>query len=168
MYWLFDEKLQEIYSFYQIFFPEIIKADGNTIYNLESDSGDNIKFSDKNVLNIIKTKSIKPIKINYQIKIMGNLISYTNIDSGKNITFIKKDRFYEHNDTSKVKRLIFNFEYKLTDNHRLPELTSKSYDYFYENISFGVYRIDDNSIYVEETNNKNNSNRNFLLQKNLS
>jgi hypothetical protein len=45
---------------------------------------------------------------------------------------------------------MFLFKYKNTENNRLPNLNKNNYDFYYENISFNIYDISDNTLFVEQ------------------
>ncbi len=176
MFWLLDEinntKIQDTYIFTQIFKPEYTSVDDNTIYKIGLDLDkidgmtllpDNFKIQDKKIEDYISFNSIEPIQIDYQIKIIGNLISYYNSGSEKIYTFIKKEKVMEQNK----KKLVLNIEYKLVDNHKIPDLTSNSYDSYFDKIKFNIYKINDKILYIKEINKQQNSFRCYLLTQNI-
>jgi hypothetical protein len=153
MLWIFNKKLiNDTFVFYQIFIPNKIYKDneisGNIICNLEN----NLITPD--------LSKYKNIKLNYEIKIMGNIISYRNINSSEVLTFTKK----ESHDLSD--NLILTYEYKLVDNHRLPELTS--YDFHYNDIEFNIYYNIENELFILQNNKSNNSSTNYWIKQSLN
>ena len=87
MFWLFDKDIKESYKFIQIFELNEILIDSDAIYRLNLNVFP--KISGVNYANIIKEKNIKPIIINYCIKIIGNSISYTDLSDNNTISFVK-------------------------------------------------------------------------------
>jgi len=151
MLWLLNKNLlNNNFIFYQIFDTNnvIYNLDNNVVYNLDNKQPINIPL-----------ENYKNIKINFEIKIMGNIIMYKNIlDKNYVLTFTKKEIH------CKSKNLVLQHEYKLVDNHRLPELTS--YDFHYPNIEFDIYYNNDNynKIFIIQKNNSNNSNTSYFIQ----
>ena len=146
-----EELLNDNFIFYQIFNPNnISNCNNNIIYNLEN--------------NIISQDftDYKNIKINYEIKIMGNIIMYKKlkeideIDDNEILTFIKKETYDLSNN------LILTYEYKLVDNTRLPELTS--YDFHYKNMEFNIYYKNYDKLFIMQKNKSNNSSTNYWIQ----
>jgi hypothetical protein len=152
MLWIFNKKLLEVDNdliFYQIFNTNnIFNDDNNKIFNLENN---NLIFKD--------FKDYKNIKINYEIKIMGNIISYKKLDDNEILTFTKQE---SHNISD---NLILTHEYKLIDNNRLPELSS--YDYHYLNIEFDIYYRDYTKLFIIQNNKSNNSTTNYWIQNSI-
>jgi hypothetical protein len=152
MLWILNkELLNDNFIFYQIFNPNnISNCNNNIIYNLEN--------------NIISQDftDYKNIKINYEIKIMGNIIMYKKlkeideIDDNEILTFIKKETYDLSNN------LILTYEYKLVDNTRLPELTS--YDFHYKNMEFNIYYKNYDKLFIMQKNKSNNSSTNYWIQ----
>ena len=190
MFWLFNintntnanadtNKFTDEYKFLQIFKSQSIIIDNNTIYKIgeDSDNLDNLDNSDNSdnldnnfkIDNIdietwISNNLIEKLEIEYQIKIMGNIISYHNLKTNQIITFLKKEKVIEY--TKNKNKLVFEIEYKIIDNHKLPELISSSYDYFYNKIKFSIYKINNNIMYIKEINKSNNSFRKYLITQN--
>ncbi len=65
------------------------------------------------------------------------------------------------------KKLVLNIEYKLVDNHKIPDLTSNSYDSYFDKIKFNIYKINDKILYIKEINKQQNSFRCYLLTQNI-
>jgi len=159
MLWLLDNVLKENYTFAQIFNSEKISIDSDTIYSLGKE------------INTKKINGIIPIKYSFSIKRAGKLISYTNLETGKTITFTKKENIIYPNENPNEnpnKYLIFVYNYKLVDVHRLPIIKSDLYDNYYENISMDIYSIDNNTMYVHEKNISNNFERKYFIVKNYA
>ena len=152
MLWIFNKKLLNLDNdliFYQIFNTNnIFNDDNNKIFNLENN---NLIFKD--------FKDYKNIKINYEIKIMGNIISYKKLDDNEILTFTKQE---SHNISD---NLILTHEYKLIDNNRLPELSS--YDYHYLDIEFDIYYRDYTKLFIIQNNKSNNSTTNYWIQNSI-
>ncbi len=155
MFWLFDNKLEENYTFAQIFASELMELDGNTVYNLTSE------------LDTKKITGIVPTTYSFTVRVSGQLISWTNLETGKTITFSKKDNvIYPKENPNKY--LIFNYNYKIVDSHRLPMLKTNLYDYYCENIGLEVYKINNQTLFVHETNKSSISERKYFVVKNYS
>ncbi len=152
MFWLFDEQKKDSYEFYQIF-NKITKTpiDNNEIFVLDS------------VYNPDLIKNINPIKCNFNIRISGQLISYTDLDTKKIITFSKKEE-----KSDKKSLTYFRHIYKSVDNHRLPQLKKDFYDYYYEHIEFNIYVINNNCMFIHEINKSNGNERNYCVSTGLS
>ena len=152
MLWIFNKNLlNNNIIFYQVFNNKSFYNDNNNIiYNLEYNESNN------NLL-----KDLQNLKINFEIKILGNIIMYKNLNNNEILTFTKKET-YDITDN-----LVLKYEYQLIDNHRLPELTS--YDYHYIDIEFDIYYNDDNhdKLFIIQNNKSNNSSTNYWIHKNL-
>jgi hypothetical protein len=55
--------------------------------------------------------------------------------------------------------------YELTT-EKIPLLTKKMYDMYYKSITFKIFKISKDILLVFETNNENNSQKNYFLKKN--
>lgn len=162
MFWLFDKDIKPSYNFIQIFELDESQIDLDSIYKLDLDTFPSM--SGNNYLNIVNEKNIKPLIINYCIKIIGNFISYTDIESGKTINFTKQEQFIKPSD-NKFKKPIFDFNYTLVTNNKIPELLSKTYDFNYPDIKFELFQINSNLILIKEHNQSDNSKRNYIIAK---
>jgi hypothetical protein len=152
MFWLFDENIKESYEFFQIF-NKINKTviDNNEVCILDS------------VYDVNKIKNLTPIKCNFNIRVCGQLISYTDLDTKKTITFSKRDEISEKNSLT-----FFHNIYKLVDNHRLPHLKKDFYDYYYEHIELNIYVINKNCMFIHEINKSNGNERNYCVSTGIS
>jgi hypothetical protein len=153
MLWLFDEKPSEQYTFSQIYIlnkKDIFNIDDNTVYKLEKTISDKDGNTNKEVNKEIK--DIQPIEFKFCVRQMGQLISWTDLDTKKTITFSKKQNILE-SEKNGLDHLVFNFSYKKVDNHRLPQLKKELYDGYYENIKFNIYVLNKNKWFIEEINN---------------
>jgi len=150
MLWLLNKKLLDNnIIFYQLFNSQnSYNLDNNIIYNLDN--------NDKSVK--IQFTEYKNIKINFEIKIMGNIIMYKNIDTSEIFTFTKKETCCKSNN------LVLQHEYKLVDNHKLPNLPTSFYDYYYNNIEFDIYYTDINKMFIIQINKLNNLSTNYFIQ----
>lgn len=153
MFWLFDDKLEDNYTFTQIFATEQMELDGNTIYNLSSEP------------NTKKIKGIIPKVYSFSIKISGQLISWFNLETGKTYTFSKKENVIDPKENPNG-YLIFNYNYRTVDSHRLPMLKTNLYDYYCENIIINMYKINPQTLFIHEINKSNNSERKYFVVKN--
>jgi hypothetical protein len=153
MFWLIDNILKEEYYFLQIFSNNYIDCDSNKIYKLNE------------LIDYKETENY--VKFNFLIKIMGQLISYTNLETNVTITFSKTENFIDPN-LNVLNKPVFEYNYKIIDNYRLPELLSKQYDYYYEDIELTIFIINNNLLFVKENNKLTNSKRNYWITKDLS
>ena len=157
MFWVFDNIISNNYNFLQIFDNNLIVIDDNEIFDLTQDPA--------KIINLDFIKNIKPIIINYKIKVMGEYISYTNLLTNITLTFCKQEKFIEPNNNN-FNKLIFDFNYNLVDNHCLPELLTKLYDNYIDNLQFEIYKLNDERLFIKEKNMANDSLRNYFITKN--
>ena len=157
MFWFFDINKKDNYYFSQIFNNNSTIIDENIIYKLTD------IISDENKL----IKDITPNIINFKIILIGQLISWTNLKTQEVITFLINEEFIQPKN-NKFNKPIFNYKYQIVDNYRLPQLSSTSYDFNYENIEFEIYNINNNLLFINEHNKSNNSKRNYWITKNYS
>lgn len=162
MFWLFEPN-KEIYDFVQIFENNCNEIDSDYVYKLDLDNFP--KISGTNYYDIVTDKKIQPIIVNYCIKIIGKNISWTNLDTNVTINFIQKYNFVKPSE-NKIDKPIFEFNYKI-NKHKLPELTTCSYDFYYPHIKFEIYKINNNLILIKETNQINNILRNYVVAKKI-
>jgi hypothetical protein len=149
MLWIFNKKLlSQDFIFYQIFNTNNIYHDDNhnIIYNFQNKDSEDYK-------------DFKNIKINYQIKIMGNIIMYKNLDDNEILTFTKKET------SNNIDNLVLTYEYKIVDNHKLPELTS--YDFYYSHLEFNIYYKNYDKLFIIQNNKSNNTSMNYWIQQSL-
>lgn len=157
MFWFLDINKKDTYNFSQIFDNNSTSIDENIIYKLTD-----IISSENKLL-----KDIKPIIINFKIILIGQLISWTNLKTQEVITFLMNEEFIQP-ENNKFNKPIFNYTYKIVDNHRIPQLLSTTYDFNYEDIEFKIYNINNNLLFINEHNKSNNSKRNYWITKNYS
>lgn len=177
MFWLFENNQTDnnqtdnnqtkpkstSYNFFQIFNLASTQIESDTIYKLNSDVFPLILGT--NYHDIIVKNNIKPEIINYCIKIIGKNISWTNLDTLSTTNFIQKYKFINQND-NKLGLPIFEFNY-IIDKNKIPELTSSSYDFYYPEVQFEIFKINNNLILVKELNKTNHSKRNYILTKKI-
>ncbi len=155
MFWLFDEQLKPSYEFFTIHYGNTIEIDDNMVYNLgfEMDSSIESETKSETKQDIIpdpkSISDIVPITFRFEVKIMGQLISWTDLDTKKTVTFTKKEQFIEP-DSNSYSKPVFNYNYKPTDNHRLPNILAKSYDFYYKEIILNVYVLNQNTFFIKE------------------
>jgi len=162
MFWLFDTNVSESYDFVQIFELDKQEIDLDTIYTLNSDLFPIIGGTNYN--DVVKKNNIIPQIFNYCIKVIGSNISYTNLNTNQTVCFQTQQKFIKPSD-NKFNKPIFEFNYKLVDKSKIPDLLSKSYDFYYPNINFELYQINSNLVLVKETEKKNNYIRNYIIAK---
>lgn len=166
MWWLLNNtnandkiKTNTSINFYQIFVNSkiIYNQDNNTIYSFKSGDGE---------LNLnIQLDQIECYNIDYTIKIIDQLISYTNINTGETNVFSFKMNFIKPN-INKYKLPIFNFTYKNTNNNRMPNIIESEYD-VYTNVNFKIYNIDNNIQFIIEKNLKSNVIKKYWIVEDL-
>ncbi len=146
MFWLLHNKRYDI-EFYQIF-TNFSKYNSNSIcYDFNKSSTINFDL-----------KKYKNTLINCDIYIKGSIIQYINNKDNNIYTFIFQEEFIKETDVKKLNILnlpMFLFKYKITENNKLPNLNKNNYDYYYENISFNIYDITDNTLFIEQKFNNN-------------
>lgn len=148
MLWLYN-KDSTICEFFQVFINSnnVYTENNNTIYCLESTQLAEIK-------NNVKIKNFDKIKFDYysfDIKIMDQLISYTNTnDSNKQNVFMSKMNFIEPSN-NKLNLPIFNYTYKKVNKNRMPYLIDSNY-IFSSTLEFKIYKISNTVQFVVETN----------------
>lgn len=148
MFWLYE--IDNNYNFYQIF----------TNYSSERIDDHNVyKFNNINTFNYSKYEYKKII---YDINILDNLIRY--IDDNQNIKiFLTNINFLRLKNNDKQ---IFECNYKLVNNKRMPNLISNLYDNQYK-IEFNIYKINNEILYVKEINLITKSERYYWLSKDI-
>lgn len=163
MFWLFDNSNK--YNFLQIFpYYEKFKDSGagciNLLYNFTTDNTTHITnnidypLPDLNLL--------ESLKISYTIKIKDSYIQYSNDSS--TITFKIENEFVKETDELNIIKIpYFKWKYVRTDNHKLPNVTAKNYDFYYQNVSFTLYKINENKLFVIEK--INNITKKYILEK---
>ena len=142
MFWLLDNKSYDV-EFYQIF-TDYNKYDSNsTCYDFNKSSTLNFDFSKyKNTL------------ITCDIYLKGSIIQYINNKDNNIYTFLFQEEFIKETDSNNLKLNLnlpmFLFKYENTENNKLPKLGKNNYDFYYENISFNIYDISENTLLVEQ------------------
>lgn len=155
MFWLFDKNIlkNDTIKFYQIFINDSVDINGNIIYKLDGSIQLNLT-------------NYSFIKINYEIKIIGEIISYKDIDTNVLITFNKKEVFIKP-EMNEFNKAIFDWTYKNIQSSKLPELLSSKYDYYYPRIELLIYKINTNLLFIQESNKSSNCTRNYWIAANL-
>lgn len=148
MFWL--KYINPTYNFYQIFNNDVVNnIDGNVMYNVNSS-------------HIIDLSLLPVLKIKYEIKILDNIIQYS--CSQHVITFTKHEEFIEPNN-NQLQKPVLHYIYNVISNNKLPELITDFYDFYYSEIEFEIYTINDDLLFIKEHNIK--SNKTYWISKNL-
>jgi len=149
MLWLLNKNiLNDNIKFYQIFYnihPH--NSDDNIICNLNNNNNNNDLLT-----------NYHNVKMNFEIKIMGNIIMFHNLNNHEILTFTKKNI---SNDIIN-NNLVLSFDYKLINNHRLPQLSS--YDFYYSNLLLDIYYINTNKFFIIQHDVSNNSLISYWIQ----
>jgi hypothetical protein len=69
----------------------------------------------------------------------------------------------ETDELSKFKLPHFMWKYSKEDNHKLPNISTNSYDFFYKKVIFNIYKINDNKLFIIET--INDVTKKYIIQK---
>lgn len=161
MLWLYNKDIM-FYDFFQVFVNSniIYSCDNNTIYSLETSE------TDKNV----KTETFEENKYDnysFDIKIIDQLISYTNINNpNEQIVFTSKMNFIELSN-NKLNLPIFNFTYKKVNKNRMPNLIDSNYN-FSSTLEFKIYKISDKVQFIVETNPTTKAIKKYFITTDLN
>jgi hypothetical protein len=161
MFWLFDKK--DKFSFIQIFpYYKKYKDSGanciNWLYEFNVDNGEMPNIS-----------NIETLEISYNITIKDDYIQYIDNNTNNIITWQIENEFIKENDElNNYKLPFFKWKYVLVDNHKMPFVSIKNYDLYYSNVSFTIYKFNDNKLFVIEK--INNNSKTYILEqlKNLN
>ena len=157
MFWLFNNN--NSFDFYQIF-TDLKKFNIDNSKNILYDLNNDINDLD------IDLDSYEFLKINYQIKIIDNLISYTNLKSNKIITFLIIKKNVDSNICNLTNFKTLQFNYELVDNNNMPNLLQKYYQ-FYKDIHFTIYNINQNLLLIHEYNITDNTKKFYWLSQDI-
>lgn len=157
MFWLFNNN--KSFDFYQIF-TDLKKFNIDNSKNILYDLNNDINDLD------IDLDSYEFLKINYQIKIIDNLISYTNLKSNKIITFLITKKNFDSNICNLTNFKTLQFNYELVDNNNMPNLLQKYYQ-FYKDIHFTIYNINQNLLLIHEYNITDNTKKFYWLSQDI-
>jgi len=155
MFWLFENNCTKL-NFIQIFdnFKKYEDNQTNCV-NFVYD------FTEKEINIDIPTE--KPISICYTIKIKDNYIQY--INKNTIITFKIESKFItENNENNFLKVPYFQWKYIKVNNEKLPNISIDNYDFYYPNINFQIWKINNNKLFILEINN--NITKKYILEKN--
>ena len=163
MFWLFDNS--RIFNFLQIF-PHYSKFKDsgagciNLLYDFTTESTSaNSEIKEHNL------ELIEPIKVNYIIKIKDSYIQY--LHESSIFTFQIDNEFIKETDElNTLKVPFFKWKYTQIDNHKLPNIPSKNYDFYYKNVSFTIYKINENKLFIIEL--INNITKKYYLERNIN
>lgn len=146
------------YEFYQVFeYKNIVfQKDLNIIYSLNLlDYDDNFDF------NKFESKKIK-----MYIKIIDQIISYTDSETDNTLVFTFENNFIEP-DKNQYSLPIFHSKYKLINKNMMPNLINLNYDFTYE-LEFEIFNIDDNIQFIIENNPNTNIKKKYWIVTNLN
>ena len=158
MLWLYNK--DNLFDFYQIFIDnELVFNNNDKIYSFEP----NLSINNKNFkydLNEYKFEDVT-----FEIKIIDNIISYTNLLNDKINVFTYKMIFIE--PLKNIYNLpIFNYSYKKVNKNRMPNLIESKY-YLFLQLNLKIYRINDDIQFIIETNSKTNIQKKYFIVKDL-
>ena len=161
MFWLYDTTNK--FNFLQIFSHYTkFKDSGAGCLNLVYDFTIEPKITHREIKEY-NLESIETQKINYTIKIKDSYIQYENDTSI--ITFQIENEFIKETDELNTLKLpFFKWKYTKVDNNKLPNISSKDYDFYYPSVSFLIYKINENKLFIIET--KNDISKKYILEKN--
>lgn len=146
MFWLYTNAKK--HKFLQIFpyYEKYSDNSHNLIYNFSVDINDN-KL--ENIIN-----KITPNNYTFDVAFKDNYIQY--INNNKTNTFLTNDDFIKDDDKNNTINLpYFIWNYEQVENSLLPYLHYSNYDRYYKNISFDIYKINENKLFIiEKTNDK--------------
>jgi len=103
---------------------------------------------------------------NFDIKILDQLISYTNNKTNETNVFSFKMNFIEPNKTNNLLPT-FHCIYKSVNKNRMPLLINSNYNFTY-NLDFEIYKIKNEIIYIIESNPITNIRKKYLLVTDLN
>jgi len=162
MFWLFDDNYTKI-NFLQIF-PNYKKYKDsgagciNLLYDFTSDS----IITDAEIKEFNLNK-IKPVITNYTVKVKDSYIQYSN--DALILTFQVENEFVKETDELNVSKIpYFKWKYTKSDNHKLPNISTKNYDFYYKNVNFVIYKINNDKLFIIET--INDISKKYILEKN--
>jgi hypothetical protein len=166
MFWLFDENFIKL-NFLQIFNNyKKYKDSGagciNLLYDFtsSSDSGSDSLIDIEN--KEYNLSMIEPITVNYTIKIKDGYIQYSNDTS--TLTFAIEHEFVkEIDELNNLKVPYFKWKYTKTNNQKLPNISINNYDFYYRNVVFNVYKINDEKLFIVELSDS--VTKKYILEK---
>lgn len=181
MFWLFADSKPEFnqeFNFYQVFVDSdlVYNKDSNQIYSFISNETSNLNVNKINTDDL--TNKIIPINIEIEIKILDQLISYSNSNSNDIFSFkMNVISPFDSNTSNKIINLksnyltklnipIFNFTYKKVNQNRMPNLLESQYD-FIAKLNLQIYNIDTNTQLIIETNETTNIIKKYFITKNI-
>jgi len=145
MFWLFSKS--DKYNFVQIFpyykkYKDVDSGSTNLLYDFTTNK------------EIPENINVEPIIMIFSIYIKDNFIQYRKDDTIN--TFIVEHEFIkETDDLNNLKLPYFAWNYTITDNKKMPFMSNKNYDYYYNKVIFTIYKINDNKLFVMEQINDN-------------
>lgn len=154
MFWLFENITS--FSFIQ-FYKSFSK------YKDSSSGSINLLYDfTQTIHDIPEIKFIKPLNITYVVHIKDNYIQF--ISDNNTITWkFEKEFIKETDELNTLKIPYFKWKYTLVENSKVPNTSQKYYDLNYPKISFKIYKINNNKLFISQNNNDNF--QSFFLEK---
>lgn len=129
----FNKNVSNNFNFKQFFSTfNKFNINNNLIYNFNND---NLNFN-----------NVESQKIKCNIYIKDNLIQYETNDV--------INTFYFSNQINENINFNIFWNYIKTNNEKLPPMTNNNYDFYYFNISFEFFEIENNKFFVIQKHNK--------------
>jgi hypothetical protein len=160
MFWLFNNC--DNINFVQIFpyYTKYKDSDAGCI-NLLYD----FTINNDNFLQEYNLKIDNCITIIYDIKIKDSYVQYTNNKNIETRYWSVKNEFIKETDETNIYLLpIFKWEYVTIDEHLMPNIMIKDYDFYYPESIFKIYKINEKKLFIDEE--INNIKRKYILELN--
>jgi hypothetical protein len=163
MFWLFDKDYTKI-NFSQIFhnyrkFKDSGANSINFLYDFNSES----ELSNEEI-NKYNLKTMEPTIVAYNIKVKDSFIQYYNDTTC--ITFHTQNDFVKENDEKNVFGLpCLKWKYVKTENCKLPNISLRNYDFYYQDVKFVIYKINQDKLFIIEI--KKDSTKKYILEKDI-
>ena len=154
-------------KFHQVFtdFDIVHTSNNNKIYLFHVDLNTNGYNFDLHHINTMELtqKQKEPQLYIFDIKLLDNIISFTNIKTNLQYTFSSKMLFVDPNENS-YNLPFFTFTYKKVNKNRMPVLIDNLYDLSTQS-KFIIYEINDNLQYIVEI--VNNMKKKYFITTDL-
>lgn len=170
MFWFIDDNLinlnnidfGQIFPYYNKYEDITTTNTNNWIYQFVNI---NANPSTNNSLKIeIELEKYKKYELAFEIKIKGNYISYLNLSTSKVFTFKKSEEFIDELN-NELKLPLFLHDYSLISDNKIPNVHSKYYDFYFPEINFIIYKINDDTLFVIEK--YINNIKKYIINKNV-
>lgn len=166
MLWLNNQNYNS--DFFQIFIEnnKVYDEDNNQIWSFESKKNDNQFELHKNSnVYTIDLDQLKTTDLTFEIKIIDQIISWSNIKTNETFVFSFKMNFINPTENEYCLPM-FNFNYKTVNKTRMPNLISSNYNQ-HVILNFTIYKPNDNIQFIIETNPETNSKKKYIITNNL-